>query len=121
MKNTKWNNTETNDLFKAILALKTLDEAANFCRDLMTEDEIIEFGKRFKMAQLLNAGKSQRTIAKAMNVSITTVTRVNKWLKSGMGGYKAVLEKLALESDSKVDIEKVSKVSHHHKAKFAVL
>ena len=39
-----WNNKQTNELFGAILQLKTTDEARRFFRDLLTEDELKEFG-----------------------------------------------------------------------------
>jgi TrpR-related protein YerC/YecD len=87
-------NKNNKELFEAILACKTTDELANFCRDLMTEDEIIEFTKRFEIATRLNSGESQRKISKDMDVSITTVTRVNKWLRKGMNGYQSVLNNI---------------------------
>jgi TrpR-related protein YerC/YecD len=87
-------------LFEAMLSCKTLEEIANFSRDLMTKDEIEEFVKRYEIASRLYTGESQRTISKDMDVSITTVTRVNKWLIKGMNGYKKVLNNLP----------------HHHKS-----
>ena len=83
-----------------MLCCKNLEDIANFCRDLMTKDEIDEFTKRYEIASRLYSGESQRTISKDMDVSITTVTRVNKWLKKGMNGYKSVL----------------SSIPHHHKS-----
>jgi TrpR-related protein YerC/YecD len=93
-------NKKNKKLFEATLSCKTLGEIANFCRDLMTKDEIAEFIKRYEIASRLYSGNSQRTISKGLNVSITTVTRVNKWLKKGMNGYKTVLNNLP----------------HHHKS-----
>jgi len=66
----------------------------------MTKDEIDEFVKRYEIASRLYSGNSQRNISKNMKVSITTVTRVNKWFKNGMNGYKTVLNNLP----------------HHHKS-----
>ncbi|MBI2356488.1 helix-turn-helix domain-containing protein [Candidatus Dojkabacteria bacterium] len=100
-------NENTTELFKAFLQLNNIEEVANFCADLMTPDEIKEFAKRWKIAQQLNEGKSQRTIAKDLRLSITTVTRVNKWLRNGTNGYRTVLERI--------------NTLHHHKPKFAGL
>lgn len=50
----KWNNKTTEDLLKAILSLKNINEAKRFFRDLLTEQEIIEFGKRWQAAKMLN-------------------------------------------------------------------
>lgn len=84
-------NRKNIKLFEAILSCNSTEELANFCRDLMTNDEINEFTKRYEIASRLYSGESQRLISKDMKVSITTVTRVNKWLKNGMNGYKSVL------------------------------
>ena len=91
MKNQNWNNSKTQELFKAFLTLGNVDEVAAFCRDLMTEAEIEEFAARFQVAKRLNTGESQRQVSKITGVSIATVTRVNQWLKRGMGGYLNVL------------------------------
>jgi TrpR-related protein YerC/YecD len=89
-----WNNPRSKKLFAAFLQLKTPEEVANFCRDLMTEAEIAEFAGRWEVAQKLAQGKSQRSVAAETGVSIATVTRVNQWLKRGMGGYELVLKRL---------------------------
>jgi TrpR-related protein YerC/YecD len=94
-------DSKTKDLFNAFLNLRDLDEAANFCRDLMTEKEIEEFAGRFAVAQELSAGSSQRKTAASTNVSIATVTRVSQWLNKGMNGYKTV-------------ISRINKNHHHH-------
>ena len=80
-------------MFQAFLKLKTADEVARFCRDLMTEGEIEEFANRWEVARQLDKGLSQRKVSKKTGVSIATVTRVNKWLKRGMEGYKLVLDR----------------------------
>ncbi len=98
---TSWRNSKTDNLFTAFLQLKTTDEVANFCRDLMTEPEINEFAGRWEVAQALAEGKSQRQTSAETGVSIATVTRVNQWLKRGMGGYQSVINKL-------------KSASHHH-------
>lgn len=92
--NSNWFTTETKELFTAFLQLKTADEVAAFCRDLMTEAEIKEFAGRFAVAKELQAGKSQREVSRKTGVSIATVTRVNQWLQRGMNGYKTVLARL---------------------------
>ncbi len=90
-----WRNNKTESLFEAVLKLKTTDEVAAFCRDLMTEPEIAEFASRWQVAQQLNEGVSQRQISANTGVSIATVTRVNQWLLRGMGGYKLVLNRIS--------------------------
>jgi TrpR-related protein YerC/YecD len=90
----RWKNKKSKELFNAFLKLKDQDEVADFCRDLMTEGEIEEFASRWLVANRLNDGDSQRKIAAETGVSIATVTRVNHWLKRGMGGYRLVIKRL---------------------------
>lgn len=91
---TNWRDSKTDNLFAAFLQLKTVDEVAAFCRDLMTEPEIKEFAGRWQVAQELASGKPQRQVSAETGVSIATVTRVNQWLKRGMGGYQDVINKI---------------------------
>ena len=91
----KWQNNETNELFKAILRLKTAEECEMFFRDLLTLNELKEFGKRFKIAkELHNTKKTYMEIAKEARSTTATVTRVALWLKHGMGGYRLILDRL---------------------------
>lgn len=85
---------ETRELLCAILSLKNLDEAERFFRDLLTVEEIREFGKRWQAARMIAKGVSYRNVAKETGLSTATVTRVAKWLKKGMGGYTLVLKHL---------------------------
>lgn len=91
----KWKNNKTEQLFSAFLVLKSTDEVASFCRDLMTEPEINEFASRLEVAKLLSEGKTQRQVSTNSGVSIATVTRVNQWLRRGMDGYNIVLARLS--------------------------
>lgn len=90
----RWNNPKTSDLIEALLALKSEDEAKRFLRDLMTETEIVEFGNRWKAAQMLNKNIPYTTIVKQTGLSSTTVARVSQWLRNGMGGYKLILSRI---------------------------
>lgn len=94
---------ETKKLYTAILKLKSLPEAEKFFRDLLTLPEIVEFTKRWQIAQALwqNQG-SYETIAKKLQVSTTTVTRVAHWLHHGKGGYELILRRLFPPSRSRV-------------------
>ena len=91
MKN--WQNKKSKALFKAILRLKTPEEAARFFRDLCTIEEIEEMANRWEAARLLDKGVSYRDIARKLGMSTTTVSRIANWLNNGMDGYKLVLKK----------------------------
>jgi len=89
----KWLTPDTDELFRAVLKLETLDEARNFFRDLLTEKELIEFGQRWKVARLLARDVPYSEIGRQTWMSSTTIARIQKWLKGGRGGYRAMLKR----------------------------
>mgnify|MGYP000982282964 CR=1 FL=1 len=88
------NNKQADDLYQAILQLASRDEARRFFRDLLTEAEINEFGKRWQAARLLDQKRPYSEIEKSTGLSSATVARISKWLNHGMDGYKLVLKKI---------------------------
>lgn len=89
-----WKSPENRALIKALLALQNENDVRLFLRDLMTEGEIAEFGKRLRAAKLLIENVSYTDIVKETGLSSTTVARVSKWLKGKGGGYRKVLHRL---------------------------
>lgn len=94
MKN-KWINNDTDNLFKTILALKNINEARSFFRDLLTEPEIIEFANRWKVAMMLSQKIAYSKIERETKMSTTTIARISKWLSNGMNGYKLMIQRLS--------------------------
>ena len=90
----KWINQDSDALFGAILQLRNLSEARRFFRDLLTEKEILEFAQRWKVAKMLAKRIRYTKIEQETGMSSTTIARVHKWLKRGMGGYKLILRRL---------------------------
>lgn len=90
-----WKNKENRRLVKAILALRTADEAERFLRDLMTEKEIAEFGKRLQAAEMLAEKIPYSTIEQKTGLSSATVARVAKWLNARGGGYRTIIARLS--------------------------
>lgn len=102
--NKSWTNNQTTELFEGILTLRSVNEAENFFRDLMTFQEIEVFSSRFKVAKLLSEGNlSYREISQKTGMSTTTVTRINEWLERGNGGYKSVLSNIQLKPKEQGD------------------
>ena len=65
-------------------------EMTNFFKELLTESEIETLSKRWRILDLLAKGKTQREIAKELQVSLCKVTRGAKILKdknSVLGKY----------------------------------
>jgi len=87
-------NAKSDNLFKAILSLKSVKDCEAFFRDLCTLEELKEIVERWEIVRLLAAGQPYREIADRLGVSTTTVGRVATWLNNGRGGYKLALENL---------------------------
>jgi TrpR-related protein YerC/YecD len=96
MKKELWNNKKTDELIAVLLSLKTADQAKRFLRDLMTEGELIEFGNRWKAAQMLAGGEVYTEINRETGLSSRTIARISKWVSGGMGGYRSAITKSAL-------------------------
>ncbi len=91
-------------LYKAILSLKTENEAQKFFRDLLTEPEIKEFANRWVAAQMLDKKVRYEVIEKETGMSSTTIARISKWVNNGMGGYQLMLKRINNKPNK----------SHHH-------
>ena len=89
-----WDNYKTTRLAEAFLTCKSISQIKKFLRDLLTEEEIIEFGNRLFIAELLYSGTLYTQIEKSTGMSSTTIARISKWLRRGMGGYNYVINRL---------------------------
>ena len=92
-KDAAWRTSGTDALARALLAVKTPDEMRRFLRDLLTEGEIVEFGKRWQAACMLADGVPYLEIVAATGLSSATVARVQQWRLRGEGGYRRILER----------------------------
>lgn len=86
-------------LFQAILSLETLDECYAFFEDACTVKEIFDIAQRLEVATLLSEGKNYLLISKETGASTATISRVNKSVAYGRGGYRTVLERLGEKED----------------------
>lgn len=85
--------TSMNELYGAILKLKTKDECKKFFRDLCTLSELQAMSERFQVAKLIEKNIPYRTICEKTGSSTATITRVAHWLHHGEGGYKLALHR----------------------------
>ena len=83
------------DLFHAVLALRTVDECRRFFKDLATPAELKALSERWHVARLLAEGElSYRQIHDETGVSTTTITRVARFLAQEPNqGYRLVLDR----------------------------
>jgi TrpR-related protein YerC/YecD len=95
-----WNIKPNTQLLEAIVSLENTDEAKRFLRDLMTEGEIEEFGKRLEAARLLSKNTQYSSIIEQTGLSSTTIARIAKWLRGSLGGYNLILTRIAHHHNS---------------------
>ena len=91
MYQSKTQSPATDDLYKSILKLKTLEDCYRFFDDLCTINEIPSFSQRFEVAKLLSKGERFSEVADMTGASTATISRVNRCLQYGSDGYKIVL------------------------------
>lgn len=92
---TKIAQKEKNDLlYRAILKLETEEECYNFFQDLCTISELRAMEQRFEVATLLDEDMIYSEILEQTGASSATISRVNRSLINGTGGYTSVLEKM---------------------------
>ena len=94
MKRDRIESSHERELFIAILALRTPDEAHDFFYDLCTPAELEGLVDRWRVAQLLLQKTPYRKIAEDTKVSTATIVRVARFLNNGFGGYKTVMKRL---------------------------
>ena len=88
-----YRNESVDKLFEAILSLKNVDECYSFFEDACTVKEILDIAQRFEVAKMLSDKKSYAVIAKETGMSTATISRVNRALMYGTGGYKLAMER----------------------------
>ena len=100
--NNKKRNPHNDGLYQAILKLQTIEECMAFFSDLCTVTELQAMGQRYQVAVLLSQGMIYNDILEQTGASSATISRVNRSLQYGEGGYQIVFDRLkAADSDTK--------------------
>ena len=81
-------------LYEAILLLRDVDECKKFFQDLCTVFELRAMEQRFEVARMLDEGLIYNEILKRTGASSATISRVNRSLQYGEGGYDMILPRL---------------------------
>ena len=92
-KNPRRNET-IDALFDAILSLETREECYDFFEDLCTVKEISDMAQRLEAAKLLLDGSTYAQIVKTVEISTATISRINRCIQYGTGGYRQTIEKV---------------------------
>ncbi len=79
--------------FKAVLSLNSVEECYIFFDDLCTQLELNTMAQRLEVARLLSEHHVYNNIACQTGASTATISRVNRSLRDGNGGYNMVFER----------------------------
>ena len=85
------------EMYQAILSLKTVEECRQFFDDLCTLTELQAMEQRFQVAVLLHQGLIYNDILEKTGASSATISRVNRSLNYGNDSYREVFERLDAE------------------------
>ena len=81
-------------LFDAILTLDSIEDCYKFFEDICTIKEMQSIAQRLAVAKMLKDGETYQAIVSATGASTATISRVNRCLNYGDGGYNIVLKRL---------------------------
>ncbi len=90
----KLKDKNTDLFFEAILQLKSLEECYDFFEDLCTVNELKSISQRIVVAKMLRDKTVYSEIVDETGASTATVSRVNRSLQYGTGGYELVFRRL---------------------------
>lgn len=93
----KIRDDNTDFLFDAILQLKDREECYAFFEDLCTVPEVKAMAQRIAVAKMLSDKKVYNDIVRLTGASTATISRVNRSLSYGCGGYDIVFKRLENE------------------------
>ncbi len=82
------------NLFEAILALKSLRDCYAFFEDLCTVSELKSMAQRWEVARMLEDNFTYGEIAAQTGASTATISRVKRCLNYGADGYRIILERM---------------------------
>lgn len=92
--NKKIKDEAVDSLFDAILCLKSREECHTFFEDICTVNELLSLSQRFEVAAMLKNHSTYLEIAEKTGASTATISRVNRSLNYGNGGYEIVFGRM---------------------------
>ena len=82
------------ELYEALLQVETVEECKKFLEDLCTVNELRAMEQRYQVATYLHSGMIYSDILERTGASSATISRVNRSLQYGAGGYEVVFRRL---------------------------
>ena len=94
-----YQNKDMDFLYRGVLSLQTREECYAFFEDICTIKELQAMAQRFRVAAMLRDNKNYNEIQADTGASSATISRVNKCLLYGSGGYATALERMGKEQE----------------------
>ncbi|MBU1473104.1 hypothetical protein KKB64_04975 [Patescibacteria group bacterium] len=94
-------------LLESIVSAKTKQQIQQLIDDLLSPTERLMLAKRLSIALLLLKKYDQRTVARWLKVSSTTVNKISLVLQKGTGGYQKVISLILMKEQLKEYLEKI--------------
>lgn len=95
--NQKIQDPHTDQLFRAILSIETLEECYQFFEDICTISELKAMAQRLEVARMLEKGAIYDDIVEKTGASTATISRVKRCLYYGADGYRTILPRIEAE------------------------
>ena len=88
---------------QVVAKMSSADDCFDFFSDLCTIKELQDMAQRFEMARMLKDGANYQSVAAEVGASSATISRVNRCLMYGNGGYEKAIAiyKEAVDGDKK--------------------
>ena len=102
----------SDDMYEAILTLKTVDECKRFFDDLCTVTELQAMEQRYQVAVYLSQGMIYNDILERTGASSATISRVNRSLQYGSDGYAVAFERLQAEGELEIQCRRTPHSPH---------
>ncbi|MBR3458035.1 MAG: hypothetical protein IKH16_07775 [Selenomonadaceae bacterium] len=100
MTNQKLKDELADQLCKALLSLRDMEECYAFLEDICTVSELKSLSQRLEVARMLEEKHTYDDIVSRTGASTATISRVKRCLNYGADGYQLVLERMKKNSGS---------------------
>ena len=86
-------------MYEAILSLRSVEECKKFFDDLCSISELMAMEQRYQVAVCLDKGMIYNDILAETGASSATISRVNRSLQYGSGGYDIAFSRLKAKDE----------------------
>ncbi len=84
-------------LWLSLGKINTSTKASDFYSDLLSQTEQLMLAKRIATAILITRGRNMTEVRRSLNVSFSTVTNVNSWVKNSKPETTKILDGISKE------------------------